>query len=189
MMIPRVFGKLCFVDILLIINALHFNLCSGGWFALKVTKLSEHLKMHGSSICFNRLMELLTPHHQFGARVCTGLPPVNGYALRTFFHQEKGNRHAPCKVFMESGAICCCCWQVMAFCPLDGLFQNKGAPHSHAHIQTLMMMVDLGESKLSHTFITTSCPFQLCSRKWHVKMSKWSWHFDDEQYEVKETRT
>ena len=132
MMIPRVFGKLCFVDIFMIVNALYFDLCFRGWFASKKTKLSEHLKMHGSSICFNRLMELLTLHHQFGARVCTGLPPVNGYALRTFFHQEKGNRHAPCKVFMESSAICCCCWQVMALCPLDGLFHNKGAPHSHA---------------------------------------------------------
>ena len=54
-----------------------------------MTKLSEHLKMHGSSICFNRLMELLTPHHQFGARVCTGLPPDNGYALKTFFTKKK----------------------------------------------------------------------------------------------------
>ena len=131
--------------------------------------------MHGSSICFNLLMELPTPHHQLGAHVCTGLPPDNGSVLRTFFHQEKGNRHAPCKVSMESSAIYCCCWQVMAFCPLDGLFHNKGAPHSHAHIQTLMIMVDLGENKLSHTFIATSCPFQLCYRKWHVKMSKWSW--------------
>ena len=76
---------------------------------------------------------------------------------------------------MESSAIYYCCWQAMAFCPLDGLFHNKGAPHSHAHIQTLMIMVDLGESKLSHTFIATSCPFQLCYRNWHVKMSKWSW--------------
>ena len=157
MMIPRVFGKLCFVDIFMIVNALYFDLCFRGWFASKVTKLSEHLKMHGSSICFNRLMELPTPHHQFGARVCTGLPPVNGYALRTFFHQEKGNRHAPCKVFMESSAICCCCWQVMSFCPLDGLFHNKGAPHSLGHIQTLMIMMNLGENNLSHAFITTFC--------------------------------
>ena len=41
----------------------------------KVTKLSEHLKMHGSSICFGQLKELVTPHQQFGARICTGLPP------------------------------------------------------------------------------------------------------------------
>ena len=47
---------------------------------------------------------------------------------------------------------------------------SQPCPHS-----TLMIMVDLGESKLSHTFIATSCPFQLCYRKWHVKMSKWSW--------------
>ena len=58
---------------------------------------------------------------------------------------------------------------------LDGLFYNKGAPHSHAHNQTLMIMMNLGESNLSHTFIATSCPFQLCSRNWPVKMSKWSW--------------
>ena len=41
----------------------------------KVTKLSEHLKMHGSSICFGQLKELVTPHQQFGVRICTGLPP------------------------------------------------------------------------------------------------------------------
>ena len=151
-----------------------FWLMLGRIICIKVTNLSEHLKMHGSSICFNLLMELPTFYHQFGARVCNGLPPVNGYALRTFFHQEKGNRHAPCKVFMESSAICCCCWQVMAFCPLDGLFHNKGAPHSHAHIQTLMIMMNLGENNLSHAFITTSCPFPHCFKEWYVKVSKWS---------------
>ena len=76
---------------------------------------------------------------------------------------------------MESSATYYCCWRAMAFCPLDGSFHTKGAPHSPAHIQTLIIMVDLGESKLSHTFIATSCPFQLCYRKQHVKMSKWSW--------------
>ena len=75
MMIPRVFGKLCFVDIFRIVNALYFDSCFGGCLASKVTKLSEHLKMHGSSICLGRLKELVTPHQQFGARICTGLPP------------------------------------------------------------------------------------------------------------------
>ena len=131
--------------------------------------------MHGSSTYFNLLKELPTFYHQLGAHVCNGLPPVNGYALRTFFTRKKGNRHAPCEIFMESSATYYCCWRAMAFCPLDGPFHTKGAPHSLAHIQTLMIMVDLGESKLSHTFIATSCPFQLCYRNWHVKMSKWSW--------------
>ena len=70
MMISHVFGKLYFVDMLMIVNVLYFDLYFGGWFALKVTKLSEPSKMHGSSISFNWLMELPTPHHQFGARVC-----------------------------------------------------------------------------------------------------------------------
>ena len=34
-------------------------------------------------------MELVTPHHQFGARVCTGLPPDNGYVLKAFFTKKK----------------------------------------------------------------------------------------------------
>ena len=34
-------------------------------------------------------MELVTPHHQFGARVCTGLPPDNGYVLEAFFTKKK----------------------------------------------------------------------------------------------------
>ena len=34
-------------------------------------------------------MELLTPHHQFGARVCAGLPPDNGYVSKTFFTKKK----------------------------------------------------------------------------------------------------
>ena len=89
MMISHVFGKLCFVDMLMIVNALYFDLYFGGWFALKVTKLSEPSKMHGSSISFNWLMELPTPHHQFGARVCTGLPPDNGYVLKAFFTKKK----------------------------------------------------------------------------------------------------
>ena len=89
-MIPHVFWKTMFCRQLMIVNALYFDLYFGGWFALKVTKLSEPSKMHGSSISFNWLMELPTPHHQFGARVCNGLTPVNGYALRTFFTRKKG---------------------------------------------------------------------------------------------------
>ena len=110
---------------------------------------------------FHLLMELPTFYHQFGARVCNGLPPVNGYALRTFFTRKKGNRHAPCEIFMESSATYHCCCRAMAFCSLDGSFHTKGAPHSPAHIQTLIIMVDLGESKLSHTCIATSCPSNL----------------------------
>ena len=53
MMISHVFGKLYFVDMLMIVNVLYFDLYFGGWFALKVTKLSEPSKMHGSSISFN----------------------------------------------------------------------------------------------------------------------------------------
>ena len=39
---------------------------------------------------FHLLMELPTFYHQLGARVCNGLPPFNGYALRTFFTRKKG---------------------------------------------------------------------------------------------------
>ena len=45
----------------------------------KVTKLSEHLKMHGSSICLGRLKELETPHQQLGARICTGDHQINNF--------------------------------------------------------------------------------------------------------------
>ena len=45
----------------------------------KVTKLSEHLKMHGSSICLGRLKELETPHQQLGARICTGYHQINNF--------------------------------------------------------------------------------------------------------------
>ena len=130
--------------------------------------------MHGSSICFNLLMELPTFYHQFGARVCNGLPPVNGYALRTFFTRKKGI-DMPHVRFSWKAAPSIIVVDKRWLSALDGLFYNKGAPHSHAHNQTLMIMMNLGESNLSHTFIATSCPFQLCSRKWPVKMSKWSW--------------
>ena len=39
---------------------------------------------------FHLLMELPTLYHQLGARVCNGLTPFNGYALRTFFTRKKG---------------------------------------------------------------------------------------------------
>ena len=45
---PRVFGKLCSVNIFSIVNALHFDSCFGGGLASKQTKLSENLKMHGN---------------------------------------------------------------------------------------------------------------------------------------------
>ena len=45
----------------------------------KVTKVSEHLKMHGSSICLGRLKELETPHQQLGARICTGDHQINNF--------------------------------------------------------------------------------------------------------------
>ena len=45
----------------------------------KVTKVSEHLKMHGSSICLGRLKELETPHQQLGARICTGYHQINNF--------------------------------------------------------------------------------------------------------------
>ena len=38
---------------------------------------------------FHLLMELPTFHHQFGAHVCNGLPPFDGYALRAFFTRKK----------------------------------------------------------------------------------------------------
>ena len=54
-----VFGKLCFVDILIIINALCFNLCFVGWFASKVSKLFDHLKMHEEPNLFQPALRLL----------------------------------------------------------------------------------------------------------------------------------
>ena len=122
----------------------------------KVTKLSEHLKMHGSSICFGRLKELVTPHQQFGARVCTGLPPDNGYVLKAFFTKKKEiDMHHVRFSWKAAPSIIVADKRWLS--ALDGLFYNKGAPHSHAHIQTLMIMMNLGENNLSHAFITTFC--------------------------------
>ena len=136
-MIPHVFWKTMFCRQLMIVNALYFDLYFGGWFALKVTKLSEPSKMHGSSISFNWLMELPTPHHQFGARVCNGLTPVNGYALRTFFTRKKGI-DMPHVRFSWKAAPSIIVVDKRWLSALDGLFYNKGAPHSHAHNQTLI---------------------------------------------------
>ena len=118
---------------------------------------------------------------------CNGLTPFYGYALRTFFTRKKGNRHVPCGIFMENSATYHCCQQVLAFCSLDGSFHTKGGASQPAHIPTLIVMVDSGESKLSHKFIAISCPFQLCCRRQHVKMSKWFSHFGDDHHEVNET--
>ena len=143
MMIPRVFGKLCFVDIFMIVNALYFDLCFRGWFASKVTKLSEHLKMHGSSICFNRLMELLTLHHQFGARVCTGLPPDNGYVLKAFFTKKKeiDMHHVRFSWKAAPSVVVADKWWLSAL--LMAYFITRGRPTAMLNIQTMMIMMNL----------------------------------------------
>ena len=67
--------------------------------------------------------------------------------------------------FMENSATYHCCQQVLAFCSLDGSFYTKGGASQPAHIPTLVVMVDLGESKSSHKYIAISCPFQTLLQK------------------------
>ena len=132
------------------------------------------LKLHESFTCFTYPWNL---SHFIIISVlvfCNGLTPFNGYALRTFFTRKKGI-DMPHVRFSWKAAPSIIVVDKRWLSALDGLFYNKGAPYSHAHNQTLMIMMNLGERNLSHTFIATSCPFQLCSRNWPVKMSKWSW--------------
>ena len=141
----------------MIVNALYFDLYFGGWFALKVTKLSEPSKMHGSSISFNWLMELPTPHHQFGARVCTGLPPVNGYALRTFFTRKKGIDMHHVRFSWKAAPSVIVADKRWLSALLMAYFTARGRLTAMPNIQPVMIMMNLGENNLSHAFITTSC--------------------------------
>ena len=102
------FGKLCSVDIYMIVNALLLLLCSGGQFALR-WQIYLNIKMHGSFTCFTYPWKTLSHFIISSVLVfCNGLTPFNGYALRTFFTRKKGNRHAPCGIFMESSATYHC---------------------------------------------------------------------------------
>ena len=145
--------------------------------------------MHGSSTCFTYPWNF--PHFIINSVLvfCNGLTPFNGYALRTFFTRKKGIDTFHVVFSWKAAPPIIVVSEQQLSAPSMAYFTPKGAPHSPAHIQTLIIMVDLGESKLSHTFIATSCPFQLCCRKQHVKISKWSWHFGDDHHEVNETRT
>ena len=50
---------------------------------IDMTNLFEH-EIAWEFHMFHLPMELPTLYHQLGARVCNGLTPFNGYALRTF---------------------------------------------------------------------------------------------------------
>ena len=131
--------------------------------------------MHGSSHVLpihGKLYHTLSSARCFV--FCNGLTPFYGYALRTFFTRKKGLGTLHVVFSWKAAPPIIVVSEQWLSAPSMAHFTPKGAPHSPAHIQTLIIMVDLGESKLSHTFIATSCPFQLCYRKRHVKMSKWS---------------
>ena len=110
---------------------------------------------------FHLLMELPTLYHQLGARVCNGLTPFNGYVLRTFFTRKKGIDTLHVRFSWKAAPPIIVVSEQWLSAPSVAHFTPKGAPHSPAHIQTLIIMVDLGESKLSHTCIATSRPSNL----------------------------